>query len=107
MEMHHIRYFLALSVEQSFTRAAKRCGVAQPSLTRGIRQLEVELGGALFLRGRNCTRLSELGLLLHPRFERIERAVAETMRDAAFYLAAPAVSEQTQQGVVSCTPVTL
>ncbi|MBI1205456.1 MAG: LysR family transcriptional regulator [Rhodopseudomonas sp.] len=106
MEMHHIRYFLALSAEQSFTRAAKLCGVAQPSLTRGIKQLETELGGSLFLRGRNSTRLSELGVLLHPRFERIERAVAETMCDAALYIAALAVSDPTPQGLTSSAPVT-
>jgi hypothetical protein len=48
MEMHQIRYFLALSSELSFTRAAKRCGVSQPSLTSAINSLERQLGGALF-----------------------------------------------------------
>ncbi len=37
MEMHQIRYFLAVSEERNFTRAAERCNVAQPSLTRAIR----------------------------------------------------------------------
>src|SRR5262245_20974853 len=36
MQMHQIRYFLALCEERSFTRAAKRCGVSQPSLTNAI-----------------------------------------------------------------------
>jgi DNA-binding transcriptional LysR family regulator len=40
MEMHQVRYFLALCEERNFTRAAKRCGVAQPSLTHAIKQLE-------------------------------------------------------------------
>src|ERR1700756_1300383 len=50
MEMHQIRYFLALCEELNFTKAAERCHVAQPSLTRAIKQLEEELGGALFRR---------------------------------------------------------
>ena len=50
MQMHQIRYFLALCEERNFTRAAKRCGVSQPSLTNAIIGLEQELGGALFQR---------------------------------------------------------
>ena len=48
MEMHQVRYFLAVSRTLNFTRAAEQCNVAQPSLTRAIRQLESELGGDLF-----------------------------------------------------------
>ena len=50
MQMHQIRYFLALCEERNFTRAARRCGVSQPSLTNAIIGLERELGGALFQR---------------------------------------------------------
>ena len=46
MQMQHVSYFLALCEERSFTRAAKRCGVSQPSLTNAIMALEQELGGA-------------------------------------------------------------
>ena len=45
MEMHQVRYFLAVARTLNFTRAAEECHVAQPSLTRAIRQLEGELGG--------------------------------------------------------------
>ena len=48
VKMHQVSYFLALCEEQNFTRAAKRCGVAQPSLTRAIQQLEQEFGNRLF-----------------------------------------------------------
>ena len=61
MEMHQVRYFLALCDELHFTRAARRCGVTQPSLTRAIKMLEKELGGVLFERERGNIRLSELG----------------------------------------------
>jgi DNA-binding transcriptional LysR family regulator len=57
MEMHQVRYFLALCEELNFTRAAERCHVTQPSLTRAIKQLEEELGGTLFHRER-ATRIS-------------------------------------------------
>jgi LysR family transcriptional regulator, hydrogen peroxide-inducible genes activator len=40
MEMHQVRYFLVLCDELHFTRAAKRCGVAQPSLTKAIKVIE-------------------------------------------------------------------
>ncbi|MGC1092051.1 MAG: LysR family transcriptional regulator, partial [Pseudolabrys sp.] len=50
MKIRQVTYFLALCEEQSFTRAARRCGVAQPSLTRAIQLLEQDIGGRLFER---------------------------------------------------------
>ena len=46
--MQQIHYFLTLCEELSFTRAARRCGVAQPSLTTAIGALERELGARCF-----------------------------------------------------------
>jgi DNA-binding transcriptional LysR family regulator len=66
MEMHQVRYFLAVARLLNFTRAAEECHVAQPSLTRAIKQLEEELGGELFRRERNLTHLSELGQRMLP-----------------------------------------
>ena len=45
MEMTYVRYFLAVAETLNFTRAAERCRVRQPSLTRAIKKLEDELGG--------------------------------------------------------------
>lgn len=45
MEMHQIRYFLAVARTLSFTQASEECHVAQPSLSRAIIKLEEELGG--------------------------------------------------------------
>jgi len=45
MEMHQVRYFLAVCEAQNFTRAAENCNVAQPSLTKAIKKLEEEFGG--------------------------------------------------------------
>jgi DNA-binding transcriptional LysR family regulator len=66
MEMHQVRYFLAVSRTLNFTRAAEQCNVAQPSLTRAIRQLESELGGDLFRRERPQAQLTELGQRMLP-----------------------------------------
>jgi LysR family transcriptional regulator, hydrogen peroxide-inducible genes activator len=74
IKTHQVFYFVALCEEQSFTRAAKRCGVAQPSLTRAIQTLEGEFGAPLFERSRSNVRLTPLGLLVRPDFERISQA---------------------------------
>ena len=66
MEMHQIRYFLAVSRTLNFTRAAEECHVAQPSLTRAIKLLEEEFGGDLFRRERNLSHLTELGRRMLP-----------------------------------------
>jgi DNA-binding transcriptional LysR family regulator len=66
MEMHQVRYFLAVARALNFTRAAKECNVAQPSLTRAVRQLEDELGGDLFRRERPHAQLTELGQRMQP-----------------------------------------
>ncbi|MGC1624341.1 MAG: LysR family transcriptional regulator, partial [Pseudolabrys sp.] len=50
MEMHQVRYFLAVADELNFTRAAEKCNVSQPSLSRAIKMLEFEFGGDLFRR---------------------------------------------------------
>ena len=70
MEMHQVRYFLAVAGALNFTRAAEECHVAQPSLTRAIRQLEAELGGDLFRRERPQAQLTELGQRMLPLLQR-------------------------------------
>ena len=66
MELHQIRYFLAVCGTLNFTRAAEECHVSQPALTRGIKKLEYELGGELFRRERSRTHLTELGRMMRP-----------------------------------------
>jgi LysR family transcriptional regulator, hydrogen peroxide-inducible genes activator len=82
MEMHQIRYFLAVSEELNFTRAAEKCHVAQPSLTRAIKLLEEELGGPLFHRERANTHLSELGRMVKPHLEQVLWETEQTRRMA-------------------------
>src|SRR5262245_6918186 len=66
MEMHQVRYFLAAVSELNFTKAAEKCNVSQPSLTRAIKQLEAELGGDLFRRERPQAQLTDLGQRMLP-----------------------------------------
>lgn len=75
MEMHQVRYFLAVARTLNFTRAADECNVSQPSLTRAIKQLEAELGGDLFRRERP-TQLTELGQRMHPLLKQCYEAAA-------------------------------
>src|SRR5215217_2420404 len=82
MEMHQVRYFLAVAEELNFTRAAERCNVAQPSLTRAIKLLEGELGGPLFNRERVNTHLSELGRMVKPYLEQVYEQTREAKRQA-------------------------
>ena len=71
MEMHQVRYFLAVAEDLNFTRASERCNVTQPSLSRAIKLLEEELGGLLFHRERDSTRLTDLGQLARPHLQSV------------------------------------
>ena len=89
MEMHQVRYFLAVAEELNFTRAAEKCHVAQPSLTRAVKLLEEELGGALFHRERANTHLTELGRMVKPHLDQVwaesqtTKKLAESFRKLA------------------------
>ena len=61
MELRHLRYFLAVAEEGSFTLAAERLHTAQPSLSRQIRDLEYEVGAGLLVRGARGVQLTASG----------------------------------------------
>jgi molybdenum-dependent DNA-binding transcriptional regulator ModE len=94
MEMHQVRYFLALCEEQKFTRAAKRCGVSQPSLTNAIKRLEQTLGGPLFHRDRRNIELTELGRVVKPYLKQLNQSAYEAKRKAAKVLSAPSITHR-------------
>ena len=77
MEIHQLRYFVAIAEVGSFGGAAKRCHVAQPSLSQQIKKLESELGYQLFDRLGRSIALTEAGQALLPRARRILAEVQE------------------------------
>ena len=78
MELRSLSYFVGIADEGSITRAAEKLGVAQPALTRHVKQLEAELGVRLFTRLPRGVRLTGAGrdLLEHARkvVQEVERA---------------------------------
>ena len=82
MELHEICYFLALCDTLNFTRAAERCNVSQPALTRAIQHLEDKLGGPLVHRERGNTHLTELGRIMRPHFHELDQRMGEARKRA-------------------------
>ncbi len=84
MQLHQLAYALAVAEEQSFTRAADRLHLAQPSLSRQVRLLEHELGVVLFNRGPGQVRvtLTPDGSALLPFLQRVLADVEATGAEA-------------------------
>ena len=84
MHLRHLRYFQAVAEEGSFTRAAARLHMAQPPLSRQIRQFEEELGVQLFERTTRVLRLTDAGRFLLEQSRlltaRLEEVVEGTRR---------------------------
>lgn len=96
MAHNRVRFFvaaIALAEELNFSRAAKRIGVSQPSLTRTIYELEAHVGGRLFERNRKTVRVNDAGrafveearmAILHE--ERAVQSARAAMQDAEVVL---------------------
>jgi DNA-binding transcriptional LysR family regulator len=71
MELHQLRYFVTVVREGTFTRAAERLYITQPSLSEQIRKLENERGCPLFERLGRTLALTNAGEALRPHAERV------------------------------------
>lgn len=79
MELRHLRYFHVVAQELNVTRAAERLHMAQPPLSRQIRQLEDEVGVALFDRVGRGLRLTEAGRFLLEQTTQLTQRLEETI----------------------------
>ncbi|HSW17893.1 MAG TPA: LysR family transcriptional regulator [Ramlibacter sp.] len=82
MEFRHLRYFLVLSEELHFGRAARRLSMSQPPLSLNIRQLEESIGAKLFLRNSKEVRLTAAGRAFVPAARALLEQAAEAQRHA-------------------------
>src|SRR6516164_11161900 len=64
LELRHLRYFVAVADAGTFTHAAERMYVAQPTLSQQIRRLEEIVGASLLQRRREGVRLTQAGAVL-------------------------------------------
>jgi DNA-binding transcriptional LysR family regulator len=81
MQLHQLRYFVAVAETRHFTHAADNVGITQPSLSKQIHVLEADLGAPLFERVRGGTRLTAAGEVLLPLARRILADVDTARRE--------------------------
>ena len=85
MELRHLRYFQAVAEELNFSKAAQRLHVAQPAVSRAVKELETQLNVQLFRRNKRSVALTPAGSVLHretglmlQRLDETERRVRRT-----------------------------
>ena len=93
MDFRHLRAFVTVAEERSFTKASQRLHLSQPPLTRQIRQLEDELGVTLFVRRRTGIEVTPEGRCL------LEKARTVTMAVGDFQNSARSVKNPPNRGV--------
>ena len=83
MDIHILKYFLAVAREQTISGAAESLHMTQPPLSRQLKELEEELGKQLFVRGKRRITLTREGMLLRKRAEEIISLVEKTRAEVA------------------------
>lgn len=87
MDLRHLRYFQAVAEELSFSRASRRLRIAQPALSRAIKEMEQEMQIELFERSRQYVRLTPAGATMLQEagsiFERWDEALRRVKRTAS------------------------
>lgn len=101
MEIYQLRYFLAVVETRNFSRAAERAFVSQPTLSAGIKKLEIELDAKLFDRRTRTITLTEAGQRFLPR----ARTVIYECNAAKQEILRKTASQRLQIGVLRIIPV--
>ena len=83
MELRELKYFLAVAQAGSISGAAEALYITQPSLSRQMQNLEREVGGALFERGKRRITLTERGKLLKKRAEEMLELYEKTVSEVS------------------------
>lgn len=78
MELFQVRYVLAAAETLNFTRAAERCNISQPALTKAVKSLEDELGAPIFTREGKRVRLSDFGRSILPTLRQVHEQAERT-----------------------------
>ena len=81
MKVARLKYFMVTAEELSFSKAARKLGIGQPSLSRAIKELEREVGADLFTRTTNRVTLTEVGELILPKVDEALLLIEETFQD--------------------------
>lgn len=85
MELRVLQYFLAVAREQSILKASETLHLSQPTLSRQLKDLEIELGKQLFIRGNRKITLTEEGVLLRKRAEEIVALVKKAENEIMIF----------------------
>ena len=107
MDLKDLQYFLAVAQAGTITGAAAKLCMAQPPLSRQMKELEEELGTTLFIRGKRHIRLTEEGIFLRQQAEEILSLMEKTrgqlsrMGTGAGGLISIGVTESCGAGVLS------
>jgi LysR family transcriptional regulator, benzoate and cis,cis-muconate-responsive activator of ben and cat genes len=80
MDLRHLRYFQAVAEDLSFSRAARRLHIAQPALSRAVKQLELAVGATVLERTRHHVRLTPAGVVLLRETALLLQQLEESMR---------------------------
>lgn len=78
MELFQVRYVLTAAETLNFTRAAERCNISQPALTKAVKSLEDELGSPIFTREGKRVRLSDFGRSILPTLRQVHEQAERT-----------------------------
>jgi len=101
MEIRHLKYFMAVAEELNFTRAAAKLFIAQPPLSRQIKELETELGARLFNRNNKRVELTDAGKYFRKEVEQLLQQLEKVKLTT--YKIATSTSGEFRIGYISST----